>query len=141
MLGGRHEQDQQRRKEDDRVNERPKTRTRHRDRHGAEHLALHTLEREQRDIDEHDDRDRECHGRRDALRDFGVLMSAGLLGNSLPGHRRNHGFQEHDRAVDEETKVNRPERHEVARNAKNSHAEQRDRHRDGDAQRGHERAT
>ena len=58
-LGRRNEEREQGREEDDRVDERAEERARHGDGHGPEHLALDALEREQRHVDEHDDRDRE----------------------------------------------------------------------------------
>src|SRR4030095_9996262 len=46
-------------KEEDGVNEGTEEGASHRDSHGAKHLALDALQREQWNVDEHDDRDRE----------------------------------------------------------------------------------
>ncbi len=142
MAGGRrHHRHEDGREKEHGVDERPEERARHRQRHGPEHLALDALEREQRDVDEHDDRHREGHGARHALRDLAVGAGAGVAHELTAGGERHHRLQDHDRAVDEEAEVDGAERHEIPGDAEEVHPEQRDAHRRGDADDHGERAA
>ena len=82
------------------------------------------------------------HRTRHRGRDFGVrAVARPLLTQRLAGGRGDDRLEDDDRAVDEEAEVDGAEAHEIAGDAEDVHAEQRDRHRGRDAEHDHERAA
>ena len=141
IFGHRHAEHQQRGKEQHRVHQGAEQRTRHGDGHGPEHFALDALEREERDVDQHDDR--HCKGDRTCDRpgNFAVGRVVGALCQLFPSQRRDGGFEHDDRSVDQKTKIDRAEAHQVTGHAEEVHTDHRDGHRSGDAQHHHQRSA
>ena len=126
------------RHEGQRRDERPAESEQHRDRHRLEHLPLDPSEREDRDIDEDDDRLAKQGGAPDVER--GAEYHVGRL---AVGHRtaaaasrrrevHDRVLHDDDRPVDDDAEVDRAEAHQVATEPERLHADEGDEHGEGD---------
>ena len=138
-------QPQQERRDDghagQRQQQRPEERRADRDGHGAEHLPLEPLEREDRQVDRDDDEHAEQHGACHFDGRAAEQGEAGLRGMLAGGVRQpiadvrpapDKVLHHHDGAIDQQTEIDRTERHEVGRDAEQAHADEADEHRQWD---------
>ena len=134
-LGDRPAQEEgsEHRHQRERQRQRGGQREHHRERHRAEHLALDTLQAEDRQIDQGDDRDRKGDRARHVVRG----LAHHLLGRERWRLRATaHDIlYHHHRAVDQQTEIDGTEAHQVARKAGEIHGCDGGKHRERNSKR------
>ncbi|OQC39631.1 MAG: hypothetical protein BWX64_01605 [Acidobacteria bacterium ADurb.Bin051] len=128
-----HQQAREHRHQGERRHQRGREREDHRERHRPEHLPLHPAQREDRQVDEDDDADRDDHRAGDLVGRRADLLQVRDAGLPPPlVERADDVLDHHHRAVDDEAEVDRPEAHQVARDPELAHRDERHEHRERD---------
>ena len=135
----REEDTRQHRHDGEREDKRPDEDEDHRHCHRPEHLPLHPLERQDRDVDDHDDQLPETGRLLDSARRLhDELEAGGTSGPGMVGDLLEDALDDDDRGIDDDPEVDRPEREQAGGDPCLPHADEAEHHRQRNRRGGHE---